>query len=142
MSPLTFSPYFQPPMLKPFRNHNFHSSPCHYPLGNSFAVGFPFISLNFFFFYWFQREGKWRRKGGRETSMWERNINQLPLTHTPTGDQTHNPSLCLDQESNLQPFGLWDSTQPTEPHQSGLHLSCLELPNSLNLRVCISNQIF
>ena len=25
--------------------------------------------------------------------------------------------MCPDWESNLRPLGLWDNTQPTEPHQ-------------------------
>ena len=36
-------------------------------------------------------------------------------THA-TGDLAHDPVLCLDEESNQQPCGLWDDTQPTEPH--------------------------
>ena len=31
----------------------------------------------------------------------EKNINQLPLMQTPTGDQTDNPGMCPDWESNL-----------------------------------------
>ena len=30
------------------------------------------------------------REGERETSMWERNINQFPLIQFLTGDGTHN----------------------------------------------------
>ena len=33
---------------------------------------------------------------------------------------THNPGMCPDRESNWRPSALWDSVQPTEPHQSGL----------------------
>ena len=44
------------------------------------------------------------RERGRERER-ERNINvniyQLPLIHTPPGDQTHNLSMCPDWESNL-----------------------------------------
>ena len=47
------------------------------------------FSLNFFFIYWFQREGKGGRKRGRETLMWKRNIDQLPPACGPTGDQTY-----------------------------------------------------
>ena len=49
----------------------------------------------------------------------ERNINLLPLEHAQTGDRTHNPGMCPDWESSQWPFTLQDSTQPTEPHQSG-----------------------
>ena len=48
-----------------------------------------------------------------------RNIDQLPFTHTLTGDQTHNPSTFPDQGSNWKPFALQDDAQPTEPHRSG-----------------------
>ena len=34
-----------------------------------------------------------------------------------TGDWTCNLGMCPDQELNLGPFGLWDDTQPTEPHR-------------------------
>ena len=52
--------------------------------------------------------------------MWERNI-----ARAVSKDQTRNPGLCPDQESNQQPFALWDDAQPTEPHQSGLELFTL-----------------
>ena len=65
-----------------------------------------------FFFYWFQRERKWGRKCGRETSMWERNIDRLPLTRTPSGTRTCNPGMCPDWESNL-----WPSVCRTMPKQ-------------------------
>ena len=44
----------------------------------------------------------------------------LPLTHSSTGDLACNQGMCPDWESNQQAFGLWDATQPTEPHQSEL----------------------
>ena len=63
-------------------------------------------------FIYFQREGKGGRKRGRETPMWEKNINWL-------GDWTYNPGMCPDWELNWQPFALRGYTQPTQPHQSG-----------------------
>ena len=33
-----------------------------------------------------------------------------------------NPDVCGDQESNWCPSTLQDNAQPTESHQSGLHL--------------------
>ena len=36
----------------------------------------------------------------------------LPLAHAPTGNHTHNPDMCPDWESNQQPLGLRDNTQP------------------------------
>lgn len=35
-----------------------------------------------------------------------RNIDLLPPIHTC--NQTHNPGMCHNQESNPQPFGIWD----------------------------------
>ena len=52
----------------------------------------------------------------------EREGEKHPLVAScmpPTGGLVHNPGLCPDQESNWQPFSLWDDAQPTEPHQSG-----------------------
>ena len=40
----------------------------------------------------------------------ERNIDQLPPICAPARDQTRNLGMCSDQESNLQPFGVWDDT--------------------------------
>ena len=55
------------------------------------------------------------RKGGRErererekaTWIWKRN-HGWPVILAPTGDWTHNLGMYLDQEWNLQPFGIWD----------------------------------
>ena len=42
--------------------------------------------------------------------------------HVPlSGDLADNPGMCLDWESNWQPFGSQASTQSTEPHQTGPH---------------------
>ena len=41
--------------------------------------------------------------------MKERNIDQLPLVHTLTGDPTHNPDMFLDWESNQWAFTLWNN---------------------------------
>lgn len=46
------------------------------------------------------------RKGKREQ---EREIDQLPSARAMTGDQTGNPGMCLDQESDLQIFSAWDN---------------------------------
>ena len=40
---------------------------------------------------------------------------------TPAGDLAHNPGMCPDWESNLQPFGSQAGTQSMEPHQPGLN---------------------
>ena len=53
------------------------------------------------------------RKRERETSMWERNINQLPLLCGPTGGW------------NPQPSGAWEDIQPTEPPGQSPNIICL-----------------
>ena len=86
-------------------------------------VGWPMsLHLTFHDFLttvYFKRERKvWKKV--RETSMCKTNSDLLPLTRAPTRDETHNPGMCPDLESNQQPFALWDDARPTEPHQSGL----------------------
>ena len=55
----------------------------------------------------------------------ERNIDVYDtsvgcLSRAPNqGPGPHNPGMCPDWESNLQPFGPQASTQSTEPHQPG-----------------------
>ena len=58
-----------------------------------------------------QRE-EWRERE-REISMWERNIDQLSPIWDQTRDPTCDLSLCPDQESNPQSYGM-DGT-PTNP---------------------------
>ena len=58
-----------------------------------------------------EREGE-KHQCDRETSIGY-------LSNAPIGGQACNPGMCPEQESNQQPLGLWDDTQPTEPHQSG-----------------------
>ena len=64
------------------------------------------------------REGKGGRKTGRETSMWRRNTDQLPLICTSTRDWTQGPDICRDGELNWQVFTLQGGAQTTEPHWS------------------------
>ena len=79
------------------------------------------VLLFFLRFYLFVfRERKGERKRERETFVCKRNIDQLPLALPPTRDLACNPDMCLNEESNQQPFGLWDNVQPSGPHQSGL----------------------
>ena len=58
------------------------------------------------------------RERERERNMDERNTNQLPPIHTPTGDGTRNLGMYPDQESNPQHVGALDdvptnwATQP------------------------------
>lgn len=37
----------------------------------------------------------------------------------PPGHRAHNASMCPHPESNQQPIGTWDSTQPTPLHRPG-----------------------
>ena len=62
------------------------------------------------------------RKRGREALMWERAIDQLPLIHAPTGDQTHNLGMWPDQESNWQPFASQHDAKPNEALWSELSI--------------------
>ena len=83
-----------------------------------------FILLYYFLrFYLFLERGGGKVKG-RETSMWERNIYQLPLVLALTGDWTPNPGVWPDRESNWWPYTSRDSGQPTAPHWSGLNCHC------------------
>ena len=59
------------------------------------------------------------RERGRREKERERNIDQLPLAHARTGDQTRNTGMCPNRKSNWWPFTLGDDAQPTEPHWSG-----------------------
>ena len=59
------------------------------------------------FCHWFERERTgW---GGMERER-ERNIYQLLLIGSPTGDETRNLGICPDWGLNPQPFGVWDYT--------------------------------
>ena len=49
----------------------------------------------------------------RETSLCERNINQLPLTHTATGDQA--PTLAYTLTGNLSTFCFVERCSDTQP---------------------------
>ena len=55
------------------------------------------------------------REGERGEKHW---FKRLLLVHAPTGDQTCNPDVGLDQKSKWWPYALWDNAQPTEPHWS------------------------
>ena len=55
-----------------------------------------------------------RREGERDGEKHQ----CVVVSHTPpTGDLTHNPGMCPDQESNQRPFGSQAYAQSTEPHQ-------------------------
>ena len=62
-------------------------------------------------FIYFQREGKGRRKRGREKHQWV-----VASCMPPTGNLAPNPGMCPDQELNWQPFGSQAHAQSTELH--------------------------
>ena len=72
--------------------------------------------------------GLTEREKEKESSMWDRNINQLPPLHAPTGIQTHSLGMCPDRGSNPQPWGAQDNA-PTEPPSQGTILTYLKAPN-------------
>ena len=72
------------------------------------------LLITLFFFKILFREGKRRKKRGRETSMCGC-LSRAP----PTGGLTLNPGMYADWESNQWSFGLQAGTQSTEPHQPG-----------------------
>ena len=66
-----------------------------------------------------EEKGKGGRKRRKETAMCKKYTDWLPLIHPQLGNLAHNPGMCCDWESNLQPFCLQTSTQSTELHQPG-----------------------
>ena len=65
------------------------------------------------------------RERGRERNIDVREKHQLVASRLPpTRDLVCNPGMYPDWELNRQPFGLQDSAQPTELHQSGLCCCC------------------
>ena len=74
------------------------------------SFSFYFIFLRFYLFI---------LERGREGEKYQCVVaSRMP----PTGDLTHNPGMCPDWESNLQPFASQSSTQSTEPHSSHFQL--------------------
>ena len=69
---------------------------------------------------YFFREREREEERGRETSMYERYIDQLHLTNPQLGNLARNPGTCPDWESNQQSFDSQTGTQSTEPHQPRL----------------------
>ena len=77
-----------------------------------FFSGLSLSKISFLLFVVFLRgEGreKEREKIGRETLMWERNINLLPFIGASTRDPTHNLDMYPDQELNPWPFNLLET---------------------------------
>ena len=71
------------------------------------------------FFFFFLRFSLFLERGeGREKER-ERNIDWLPLTHSPTRHLACNPGMCPDQESNQRPFSLRDAHNPLRHTSQG-----------------------
>ena len=86
------------------------------------------------FIYLFIWEGGDGKKKERERNFNVREKHWSIASHThPNQGPTHNPDMYPEWESNWWHFALWDDTQPTEPHQSGLGqiLSVVELSNEI-----------
>ena len=91
-------------------------------------MSFQLPSFYFFkiLFVYFQTEGKGRRKRGKHQYVV---ASQAP----PISDLAHNPGMCPDWESNLQPFGLQARSHSSELHQPGLNsLLTPRLQDSVN----------
>ena len=73
-----------------------------------------FITFKILFIF----KGEEREKE-RKRNMDMRNIYPILLVLVPTRDQTCNPGMCPNWESNRRPFTLQDNDQPTEPQWSG-----------------------
>ena len=85
------------------------------------SIAVLFLFFLFFFkvlFIYFQREGKGRRKQGKETSMYGC-LSRAP-NWGPGLQLACNPGMCPDWELNQRPFGSQSGTQSTELHQPGL----------------------
>ena len=77
-----------------------------------------YAHLIFFLIYFLERG----REGERQRKK-HQCVDASPVP--PTGDLARNPGICPDWESNQQPFGLQDTTQPIKPHQPGPHFKHL-----------------
>ena len=61
-----------------------------------------------------------RERGEGREKEWERETLTGCLSYVPPSGTKPSLVTCPEQESNQQPFALWDDAQPTEPHLSGL----------------------
>lgn len=71
-----------------------------------------------YFIYLILDKNKYGRWRGRETCMWERNLDQSPLAWAQTGDQACTQACLLTRHQ--WPFTLQDDSQPTETCWAGL----------------------
>ena len=86
-----------------------------------------------------REEGRGRVRE-RGTSIWERNLNRLPLAHAPTGGRTCSLGMCPEQESNLQLLVYRTMLQPTkmpgrDPSHHLLILKCCLVLTSKDILV-------
>ena len=85
-----------------------------------------FGSISFFFYIYFSvRLLTLERQEGREKerNIDVRNIDWLPPICSPPGNSTHDIGMCLDQELNLKPFGVWDHAPTNWATMAGASIS-------------------
>ena len=81
-----------------------------------FTFTYNFVFLIVYLFYLFKERGE-RREKERERNIDVREKPICCLSYAPQpGNQTHNPGMYSDQESNPPHFDSRDGAQPTEPH--------------------------
>ena len=107
---------------------DFPSRPC-CSIGMTCSLGA--ISRRAFSFFFFsftdsRERGREEKREGK-IQQCEKNIHQLPLACTLTGDQTCNPGMSPDWKSNPRPFHLQNDARLTEPHWPG-QPQCLYFP--------------
>ena len=78
------------------------------------ALEFYLYFKNQFYLFTFRERGKGERKRGRETLMYERNINQLPLVCAQPGIERAAFGVQEDAPRNRAPWpGHWTHTLTT-----------------------------
>ena len=114
-------------------------------LTGNWTLAFPLSYTSESNIYWFYRERKAGIERGRETLIWERNIDQLPLVCDLTKDRICNLVMYPDQESNPWPLSLWDNA-PTNWTTSARVRHCCFFNSSLiiklNFFMCIGHLDF
>ena len=73
------------------------------------------------FFFILAREYTYGFERERNIDVTEK-LDRLPPVRALPGNQTHNLGRCPDQESNLQPFGVWDDAPANAATWPGLPL--------------------
>ena len=77
-----------------------------------------------------EKASEWERKG--EKHWCERETVSCCLLYMPTGDQTHQPGMCPDQELNQSSLTLQDDAPPTKSYSLIVFFICSD--RGLNLQ--------